>query len=410
MSEDSLEPLITQCPNCTTRFKVTEAQLQVANGQVRCGACLAVFDGTDHLLLDGELLQSAPVEDVDALLDELDHEPADLPPTDIQLGEPQRLSDNISAENLPDDLAALEAEFLAELRVEDAESEAPPLVVASSRDNADPEVDTTADDWIDIAADAAWSDTRDAVNEPAAVPAPVGLTDAAATTAKADADLAGTTPAAALTQDPLDTVDESDAVEPIELTLAPGQAAEPLDDTPAANLASARPRLETPDDDAVEPEAGRPWLTWALIVLAGLGLPAQILWFQYESWVTDLTFRPVYQIMCDVAGCELPPMRDVKLIESRKSVSRTHPQRADARVVDVLIVNNAEFAQPFPEIRVSFSSLAGQLVASRRFRPAEYLRGDMAKVKLMPPRTPVHVSLEMQDPGADAQSFEVEFQ
>ena len=31
MSEDDLEPLVTTCPNCGTRFKVTESQLQVAD-------------------------------------------------------------------------------------------------------------------------------------------------------------------------------------------------------------------------------------------------------------------------------------------------------------------------------------------------------------------------------------------
>ena len=56
MSEDDLEPLVTTCPNCGTRFKVTESQLQVAKGQVRCGACLTVFDGASALLLDGELV------------------------------------------------------------------------------------------------------------------------------------------------------------------------------------------------------------------------------------------------------------------------------------------------------------------------------------------------------------------
>ena len=44
MSES--EPsLIAECPSCQTRFRVTEQQLAVADGRVRCGACLAVFDG-----------------------------------------------------------------------------------------------------------------------------------------------------------------------------------------------------------------------------------------------------------------------------------------------------------------------------------------------------------------------------
>ena len=46
MSEENLDPLITECPNCDTRFRVTESQLQIAGGRVRCGACLVVFDGT----------------------------------------------------------------------------------------------------------------------------------------------------------------------------------------------------------------------------------------------------------------------------------------------------------------------------------------------------------------------------
>ena len=37
--------LIAECPSCQTRFRVTEQQLAVADGRVRCGACLAVFDG-----------------------------------------------------------------------------------------------------------------------------------------------------------------------------------------------------------------------------------------------------------------------------------------------------------------------------------------------------------------------------
>ena len=39
--------MITECPSCQTRFRVTVEQLAVAHGRVRCGACLAVFDGRE---------------------------------------------------------------------------------------------------------------------------------------------------------------------------------------------------------------------------------------------------------------------------------------------------------------------------------------------------------------------------
>lgn len=37
--------MITQCPACGTHFRVTPEQLQVHQGQVRCGRCATVFDG-----------------------------------------------------------------------------------------------------------------------------------------------------------------------------------------------------------------------------------------------------------------------------------------------------------------------------------------------------------------------------
>lgn len=38
------KPIIAQCPACNARYSVTPGQLRVADGQVRCGQCLTVFD------------------------------------------------------------------------------------------------------------------------------------------------------------------------------------------------------------------------------------------------------------------------------------------------------------------------------------------------------------------------------
>ena len=35
---------LTQCPHCKASFKVSEEQLGVANGRVRCGSCMNIFD------------------------------------------------------------------------------------------------------------------------------------------------------------------------------------------------------------------------------------------------------------------------------------------------------------------------------------------------------------------------------
>ncbi|OED40880.1 hypothetical protein ACH42_15580 [Endozoicomonas sp. (ex Bugula neritina AB1)] len=40
---------VTQCPHCSTSFRVTQAQIEAANGAVRCGSCLQVFDARKHM-------------------------------------------------------------------------------------------------------------------------------------------------------------------------------------------------------------------------------------------------------------------------------------------------------------------------------------------------------------------------
>jgi predicted Zn finger-like uncharacterized protein len=43
-------PLATQCPHCSTSFRVAHDQLKLRAGLVRCGACKQIFNGIENLL------------------------------------------------------------------------------------------------------------------------------------------------------------------------------------------------------------------------------------------------------------------------------------------------------------------------------------------------------------------------
>lgn len=49
--------VVTQCPECHALFRVSDGQMRLAQGQVRCGACLTVFDAHSHTL---QRVDSAP--------------------------------------------------------------------------------------------------------------------------------------------------------------------------------------------------------------------------------------------------------------------------------------------------------------------------------------------------------------
>ncbi|MCY1462894.1 hypothetical protein D9M71_807160 [compost metagenome] len=105
----------------------------------------------------------------------------------------------------------------------------------------------------------------------------------------------------------------------------------------------------------------------------------------------------------------MPSKVDIAKIKSSNLVVRSHPEFNGALVVDAIIYNRATFSQPFPLLELRFADLNGHLIASRRFKPGEYLNGDLEGMAEMPPQTPIHIALDILDPGAKAVNYSLSF-
>lgn len=53
--------MITRCPSCRTRFRVSTEQLAVRAGQVRCGKCGRIFDALEYLIEENALAAESAV-------------------------------------------------------------------------------------------------------------------------------------------------------------------------------------------------------------------------------------------------------------------------------------------------------------------------------------------------------------
>ena len=62
------EELFTRCPGCKTVFRVTDAQLALRGGQVRCGHCRTVFNGPERLISLAPVLPAEGDTEPDELL------------------------------------------------------------------------------------------------------------------------------------------------------------------------------------------------------------------------------------------------------------------------------------------------------------------------------------------------------
>ncbi len=152
------------------------------------------------------------------------------------------------------------------------------------------------------------------------------------------------------------------------------------------------------------------WIGWGLLNLIAAGaLVTQYVVYHFEELARQDQYRPWFETLCPEIGCTLPSKVDIAQIRSTNLVVRSHPQYMDALMVDAILYNRAQFAQPFPLLELRFADLNGQLIASSRFRPSEYLGGELAGQDEMPPQTPIHISLEIKDPGAKAVNYSLSF-
>ena len=88
-------------------------------------------------------------------------------------------------------------------------------------------------------------------------------------------------------------------------------------------------------------------------------------------------------------------------------VVRSHPYEKNALVIDVIIKNQAKFEQPYPVVQLDFEDMEGNAVASRRFEPNEYIGDKTLPLDRMPQNTPIHLTMEIKDPGRNAVNYQL---
>lgn len=387
---------VTQCPHCRTSFRVNRAQLGAARGVVRCGACLELFNALQQLSEADRLLVRAaeqPAPPPKAAL------PPVPPPPASTKDDTLWIHDDLDLDSLDLD------EELAKLEREELELARELLQLEQAQPRATQEDDES---WAErlLGAETEQSSTRAAASpEPAGAALPEPESDAV--------------------HDDTGDDDQPQPTERREPSLdAPEQAEAEATSLPVVVTAPAHvrdreerdaPLFELEDEplqldwEARRRPWGR-WLGWGLLnLLALLALAGQYVFYNLDELARQGQYRPWLERLCPAVGCELPSRVDIEQIRSSNLVVRSHPDFTGALVVDAIIYNRAPFAQPFPLLEIRFTDITGQVLASRTFKPGEYLSGELAGQRQMPSQIPIHIALDILDPGTRAVSYSLAF-
>lgn len=128
----------------------------------------------------------------------------------------------------------------------------------------------------------------------------------------------------------------------------------------------------------------------------------QLLVVNYETGSRSASLRPIYNIVCSYYGCEIPIFEDVKAIDIQHVRVQSHATKENALVVNAIMTNHSNFSQPMPKIAMEFYDLNGNPVAARLFSQQDFLDKDFLDITYMPPKTPIHLVISIADPGASA--------
>lgn len=360
---------VTRCPSCGTSFRISEEQLLAAEGSVRCGACMGIFQAEDYFvspMLDvTELLaiEADYWQDFDRYVIQL-HERAEEEPVDSEVDPEPETEPEPQPEPLPGPVQLMAGglvNFTEPLESSEETVKAEGLQFWEPQPIEEPVAEVS---WWEPAEKQPVADFYKAPER----------------------------------EGPQEKEELSESVF-IDESM--------LDDVPTFDIrVEDEPTIEFEDNRLLFPVAALKWIGGIAFMLpVSFGLYA---WSAMAHYAQDERYRDYYQLACRYLFCEVPEYRNPDKLEAHELVIRSHPEAEAALVADFLLRNSGPYRQVFPGLRLRFFDRAGEIVAQRTFRVKEYLGGEMRGLKYIPAGAEVRLSIEIVDPGARALGYQLD--
>ena len=396
--------MYTQCSKCETVFTLSAEILRAAGGQVRCGKCGEVFNALARLAEDSNAFatEESPLEletRADSILESLG-----------AASEMQETDDD-------DDEFARPGVEIARIEILDW-----------PEDNTEP---TTEDDRsLEFTLppgelDRIFVESKKKAR-PIPPPAPQPAAQPAPQSPAPPAPSAPPTPSAApATAAPPRSARESAPQTPA--VPPPHPESVRADVAPARNRASG---FEVPEEvrremlagfeqhvlPTLEPDLGalrgatrpRPALWLGAAIAAALLLCAQIV-HQNRAWFVGNARGPLgaaVGALYGAIGSPLPTPSNLAAYQLRQWGVAGDPEANGTLRLRASILNAAAQLQPFPLLRVTLADRFGKSIGRRDFEPSEYMGRPTAR--LLAPGERVDATLEILDPGKNAEGFEID--
>ena len=409
--------MFTQCSKCETVFELTADILRVAGGQVRCGNCGEVFNALARLAEDSSVFTtSESALDLETRAESILESvvPAEAPeatPTDFEeFGPPGVEIASIEVLDWPEEETQVESADVSEGNTEPddraLEFTLPPgeldRIFVESKKSAQPlhppGMTTPVPD----------PDAQPAVH-PVPTPAPAAAADASGARPSPEIEIL-LVPESDVALQPHPESASTDALpHPTRISgfEVPDDVRRDMLTGFEEHMRKARPA--TPSSASPPRPRNRPFAGWlsAAIVLMLL-LLAQLLHQNRESFVarTQGPVGAVVRMLYGALGSPLPAPANLSAYQLRQWGVTGDPDANGTLHLRASILNSAAQLEPYPLLRVTLADRFGKSIGRRDFEPGEYMGKPTAQ--LLAPGERADASLQILDPGKNAEGFEVD--
>jgi len=111
---------------------------------------------------------------------------------------------------------------------------------------------------------------------------------------------------------------------------------------------------------------------------------------------------------CAVIECNTQVTQDYSQLDILRRNIYAHPNQNGVLVISVSVINRAARAVEYPTLQVRMTDKNGTAIATGDFTPVNYME-NYADGLLVKPEQTVDIVVQVADPGAEAQSFDLQF-
>lgn len=416
--------MYTQCPKCSTVFRIQEDQITRHKGLVRCGTCRETFNAAWNEVHDLAAVRTRNAQPAPKPLDAQPPMSADTStaPPDQRL--PVSNDRREPAGSVTTDFRVVEADAApANVKINWDITDRPPAGTApQSQTRESPGEDSGLWKPLPPPTPAAPAPSRPGTISAKHAPPPLRIPEPelesgpllppAATLPSAEE------PSAPSTYDPPRLPDKHEAHVEFGPAAFPVVGDEP--DTVEEIVLESRDNFwEKADQPAVPaktpareparvvaegPARRQRGLAWTVAALVLLAIAIwQFVFFYFDTLAQSPRARPILEAVCGIFRCQVPERRQLSKIEVAGASVAYHEEMPGALRISVNLVNRASFPQAEPTLQVTLTDKDAKVVGRRAYKAAEYRRESSA----LAPNVVTLATLDLAAPPENAVGYEI---